>query len=84
MRKNRRRSVLATTLIALLLLVTMTACTETGKEEKAGTVDPGPNKTGTEEIKPVTLTFLSAWNGGGAGFPPTFATAFFDLRALAK
>ncbi|WP_325168662.1 extracellular solute-binding protein [Paenibacillus sp. S28] len=70
MRKNRRRrSVLAMTLIALLLLVTMTACTGTGKEEGAGTVDPGTNKSGSEEIKPVTLTFLSAWNGGGAGFP---------------
>ncbi|MEC0239970.1 ABC transporter substrate-binding protein [Paenibacillus dokdonensis] len=57
-------------LIALLLLVTMTACTGTGKKEEAGTVDTGPTKeSGTKEIKPATLTFLSAWNGGGAGFP---------------
>lgn len=70
MRKNRRRSVLGMTLITLLLLVTMTACTGTGKEGEAGTADTGPTKeSGTKEMKPVTLTFLSAWNGGGAGFP---------------
>ncbi|WP_254663995.1 extracellular solute-binding protein [Paenibacillus sp. HGF5] len=69
MRKNKRRSVLVMTLIALLLLATMTACTGKGGGEDAGTVDTGPKEQGTEEIKPVTLSFLSAWNGGGAGFP---------------
>ena len=47
----------------------MTACTGTGGEKEAGTNEPGPKEPGTEEMKPVTLTFLSAWNGGGAGFP---------------
>ena len=55
------------TLIVFMLFVT--ACSGTGKEEGTGTVDTGPKESGTEEIKPVTLTFLSAWNGGGAGFP---------------
>lgn len=71
MSKNGLRSGFIITLIALLL----TACAGSGGNKEASTVNSGSNEpgsvneTGAEEFKPVTLTYLSAWNGGGGAFP---------------
>src|SRR5690606_18028398 len=46
-----------------------------GGTKEASTVNSGSNEpgnvseTGAEQFKPVTLTYLSAWNGGGGAFP---------------
>ncbi|SMF13574.1 putative aldouronate transport system substrate-binding protein [Paenibacillus barengoltzii] len=71
MSKNGLRSGFIITLIAILL----TACAGSGGTKEASTVNSGSNEpgnvseTGAEQFKPVTLTYLSAWNGGGGAFP---------------
>ncbi|WP_274363168.1 extracellular solute-binding protein [Paenibacillus thermotolerans] len=75
MRKIRLKSVLSMALV--LLFVTMTACTGTGGGNEPNTGNDGQQETNTgnkdgsgkDELEQVTLTFLSAWNGGGGGFP---------------
>ncbi|NIK75314.1 putative aldouronate transport system substrate-binding protein [Paenibacillus castaneae] len=74
MRKYRLKNVLSMSLIVILILVTTTACMGKGGNGDGGTIkssnEPGTVKdSGTEVIKEANLTFLSAWNGGGAGFP---------------
>lgn len=71
MSKNGLRSGFIITLIAILL----TACAGSGGTKEASTVNSGSNEpgnvseTGAEQFKPVTLTYLSTWNGGGGAFP---------------
>lgn len=75
MRKTKRKSSLSMTLVVSLLVLAMTACTGNG-ESSSSTTPSGSAATsgntdqqGSEASKPVTLTYLSAWNGGGGAFP---------------
>ncbi|QHT61850.1 ABC transporter substrate-binding protein [Paenibacillus lycopersici] len=74
MRKTRLKRSLSLTVAIPLLALTMTACG--GNNNDPGTTGNTTDSTNasntgqkTDAPKPVTLSFLSAWNGGGAGFP---------------
>jgi putative aldouronate transport system substrate-binding protein len=80
MSKNRLKSILCMTLVVPLLSLVVTACTGSGgKNDSSPSVSPSasaPSASGTEPNgssaappEQVTLSFLSAWNGGGGSFP---------------
>lgn len=69
MSKNRLKSVLCMTFAILLLSLTMTACSSTGGKKESSAGSSGQTGSGKDQLKQVTLSFLSCWNGGGAGFP---------------
>ncbi|MFC6550840.1 extracellular solute-binding protein [Cohnella cellulosilytica] len=63
------------TLVISLLLLTAAACSGGGESGSSGTpsesaaTSSGTEQQGSEAPKPATLTYLSAWNGGGGAFP---------------
>ncbi|ACT03960.1 extracellular solute-binding protein [Paenibacillus sp. JDR-2] len=74
MRKTRLKGSLGLAAAIPLLALSMTACSDNGgnNEPDASASAGNATNSGQKEAdtpKPVTLTFLSAWNGGGAGFP---------------
>lgn len=75
MRKTKWKSSLGLTLVASMLVLAISACSGSGGSSSSST-PPGSasdsgstNQQGSEAPKPVTLTYLSAWNGGGGAFP---------------
>ncbi len=75
MRKTKLKSSLGMTLAVSLLALTATACSGSGESGSSGTpsgsaaTSGNTEQQGSEAPKPVTLTYLSAWNGGGGAFP---------------
>src|SRR4051812_5947363 len=70
MSKNRLKGILCMTLALPLLAMSITACSESGGQNEPGASNSTvPSGSGTDQAKQVTLSFLSAWNGGGAVFP---------------
>jgi len=54
-----------------MLLTAVTACSGNSSDNAGGSDGPGASGAATDAGKPepVTLSFLSAWNGGGSSFP---------------
>jgi len=59
------------TLAVPMLLTAVTACSGNSSDNAGGSDGPGASGAATDAGKPepVTLSFLSAWNGGGSSFP---------------
>ncbi|OXS58455.1 ABC transporter substrate-binding protein [Cohnella sp. CIP 111063] len=52
-----------------MLVLTVAACSGNGGSNSSGTPSGSSEQKGSEAPKAVTLTYLSAWNGGGGAFP---------------
>ncbi|WP_247741051.1 extracellular solute-binding protein [Cohnella sp. LGH] len=69
MRKTKLKSSLSMMIAVPMLVLTVTACSGNGESKSSSTPSGSAVQTGSEAPKAVTLTYLSAWNGGGGAFP---------------
>lgn len=69
MRNTKLKSSLSMMIAVPMLVLTVAACTGNGGSNSSGTPSGSSEQKGSEAPKAVTLTYLSAWNGGGGAFP---------------
>ncbi|WP_372628953.1 ABC transporter substrate-binding protein [Cohnella sp.] len=69
MRNTKLKSSLSMMIAVPMLVLTVAACSGNGGSNSSGTPSGSSEQKGSEAPKAVTLTYLSAWNGGGGAFP---------------
>ncbi|MFC4600960.1 extracellular solute-binding protein [Cohnella hongkongensis] len=69
MRKTKLKSSLSMMIAVPMLVLAVAACSGNGESNSSGVPSGSSEQKGSESPKAVTLTYLSAWNGGGGAFP---------------
>lgn len=69
--RRKLEKYICTAIAIPVIAATMAACssTKTPSETTSGTTEGTTKETEATVKEPVTLTYLSNWNGGGGGFP---------------